>query len=338
MEGTCGNCDNCLNPKEKFEGKEYITNALKAVIEVKEKFKMDHVAEVLAGKGSTQVKAYSHHHLDIFGVGEEKDTKFWNSVLRQALIARFITKDIENYGLLKLTDEGRKYLENPTSFQLTEDHDYDMGSTDDAHPGGTGGAMDNELFKILKDLRKKVAKKHNLPPFVIFQDPSLEDMAIQYPVTLEEMQNIVGVGVGKANRYGQEFVNLIEKYVEEKEIIRPQDMVVKSVVNKSGLKVYIIQSIDRQLPLDDIAAAKNLEMPDLLSEIEAIINSGTKLNLDYYINNVIDEDKQEDIYSYFMEEAESESVQDALNELGEEEYSEEDVRLIRIKFLSELGH
>jgi len=223
---------------------------------------------------------------------------------------------------------------------LTKDHDYEAVDDDiDGKGGGPKtGALDTELFNILKDLRKKVAKDLNLPPFVIFQDPSLEDMAIQYPITLEEMQRIVGVGAGKAQKYGKKFIELIKKYVDEKEIIRPMDMVVKSVVNKSGLKVYIIQSIDRQMSLNDIAEAKGLSMPDLLDEIESIVQSGTKLNIDYYINEVIDEDKQDDIYDYFREEAETESIEAALEELGEEEYSEEEIRLMRIKFFSELGN
>jgi ATP-dependent DNA helicase RecQ len=278
--------------------------------------------------------------LEIFGEGSDKDTKYWNAVLRQALIAGFIDKDIENYGLLKVSEKGLEYLKNPKPFTLTKDHDYESEDDEMDSQAGSGktGAVDDELFNILKDLRKKVAKELNLPPFVIFQDPSLEDMAIQYPINLEEMTRIIGVGTGKAQRYGEKFVELIKKYVEEKEIIRPQDMVVKSVVNKSGLKVYIIQSIDRQMPLPDIADAKGLEMNDLLDEIESIVHSGTKLNLDYYINDVIDEDKQEDIYEYFREEAETESIEAALEELGEEEYSEEDVRLMRIKFFSELGN
>lgn len=339
MEGTCGNCDNCLHPKEEFEGKDYVVMALKVIREVNQKFKADHVASILAGKADSGVKAYNHHKLDIFGIGKDRDIKFWNGVIRQALVARLLSKDIENYGLLKLTEAGEKFIEKPESFMLTQDHDYEAHEDTEGEGGGAGGgAMDTELLQILKDLRKKIAKKHNLPPFVIFQDPSLQDMAIQYPVTIEELQNIVGVGAGKARRYGKEFVDLINDYVEEKEIIRPQDMVVKSVVNKSGNKVFIIQSIDRQIPLDDIADSKNMEMSELLNEIEAIINSGTKLNLDYYINEVIDEDKQEDIFLYFKEDAESESLEEALQELGEEEYSEEEVRLMRIKFMSEMGH
>jgi ATP-dependent DNA helicase RecQ len=269
----------------------------------------------------------------------DKDIKFWSAVIRQALIARFIVKDIENYGLLKLSESGHEFIKNPYSFMLTQDHDYEARQESEAEgPGGTGGTVDSELFNILKDLRKKIAKHHQLPPFVIFQDPSLEDMAIQYPITLEELQNCVGVGSGKAHRYGKEFIELIKTYVEEKEIIRPQDMVVKSVINKSGMKVYIIQSIDRKISLDDIADAKNIDFSDLLTEIEAIVNSGTKVNIDYYINEVIDEDKQEEIYNYFKEEAETESVQEALKELGEADYSEEEIRLMRIKFMTEMGH
>ncbi len=338
MEEDCGNCDNCLHPKEQFEGEEYMLKALEAILEVKEKFKADHISNILAGKSNSAIKVYHHHKLDIFGIGDDKDTKFWNAVLRQAMIGQLVSKDIENYGLLKLTPEGHEFLKNPHSFMLTQDHDYEASLEEAFLPQGSGGAVDNELFSILKDLRRKFAKKLNLPPFVIFQDPSLEDMATLYPVTLEELQNCVGVGAGKAQRYGKDFVELIEQYVEEKEIIRPQDMVVKSIVNKSGLKVYIIQSIDRKLTLDDIADAKNLEMPQLLSEIEAIINSGTKLNLDYYIDQVIDDERQEEVYRYFKEDAVTESVEEALKELGEDEYTEEEIRLMRIKFISDMGH
>ena len=260
--------------------------------------------------------------------------------MRQALIAGFVDKDIESYGLLSVSDAGKEYIKNPKSFLLTKDHDYETvdDDTDSKSGGGKTGAVDTELFNILKDLRMKVAKDLSLPPFVIFQDPSIEDMAIQYPVSLEEMQNIAGVGAGKAQKYGKKFIDLISRYVEEKEIIRPMDMVVKSVVNKSGMKVYIIQSIDRKMPLPDIADAKGIEMNQLLDEVESIVQSGTKLNIDYYINDVIDEDKQDDIYEYFREEAETESIEAALEELGEEDYSEEEIRLMRIKFFSELGN
>ena len=339
-EDNCENCDNCLHPKEQFEGKEDIKMALETILVVKEKFKADHIANILAGNKNTAIKSYKHHELDVFGDGSDNDSKYWNAVLRHGMIHGLIEKDIETYGLLKLTDEGHKFIEKPWSIMLSKDHDYEEADEEEVGKAGGGktGVVDNELFNMLKDLRKKVAKDNNLPPFVIFQDPSLEDMAIQYPVTYEEMQRIVGVGAGKAKRYGKKFIELIKKYVEEKEIIRPQDMVVKSVVNKSGLKVYIIQSIDRQMPLDDIADAKGLEMLQLYDEIESIVQSGTKLNLDYYINQVIDEDKQDDIFEYFREEAETESIESALEELGEDEYSEEEVRLMRIKFFSELGN
>lgn len=334
---NCEACDNCLHPKAQFEGNEAIVNVLETVLAVKEKFKADHVANILSGKVTSAIKSYKHHKLEFFGMGEDKDEKFWNMVIRQSLIARFLTKDIENYGLLKVTQNGLAFLENPTSFMLAEDHDYADTSDEENAFGARTAAVDEELFSILKDLRKKISKQKEVPPFVIFQDPSLEDMAIQYPISLEELQNISGVGAGKAQRYGMEFVDIIQKYVEEKEIIRPLDMVVKSVVNKSGLKVYIIQSIDMKRPLEDIAEAKGLEMDELISEIEAIVNAGTRINLDYYVNLVIDEERQHDIFSYYKEEAESDSLEEAIAELGNE-FEEEEIRLMRIKFLSEMGN
>jgi ATP-dependent DNA helicase RecQ len=334
---NCEACDNCLHPKAQFEGNEAVVNVLETILAVKEKFKADHIANIMAGKVTSAIKSYKHHKLEFFGIGEEKDEKFWNMVIRQALIAKFLAKDIENYGLLKVTQEGMKFLEKPTSFMLAEDHDYADSSEEENAFGARTAAVDEELFSILKDLRKKISKLKDVPPFVIFQDPSLEDMAIQYPITIEELQNISGVGAGKAQRYGQEFVDIIKKYVEEKEIIRPLDMVVKSVVNKSGIKVYIIQSIDMKRPLEDIAEAKGLEMDELLSEMEAIVNSGTRINLNYYINMVIDEERQYDIFSYFKEEAESDSLEAAIAELGNE-FEEEEIRLMRIKFLSEMGN
>jgi ATP-dependent DNA helicase RecQ len=334
---NCEACDNCLHPKAQFEGNEAVVSVLETILAVKEKFKADHISNILSGKVTSAIKSYKHHKLEFFGIGEDKDEKFWNMVIRQALIAKFLTKDIENYGLLKVTEKGLEFLEHPTSFMLAEDHDYADTTDEENAFGARTAAVDEELFSILKDLRKKLSKVREVPPFVIFQDPSLEDMAIQYPVTLDELQNISGVGAGKAQRYGQEFVEIIKKYVEEKEIIRPLDMVVKSVVNKSGIKVYIIQSIDMKRPLEDIAEAKGMEMPELISEIEAIVNSGTRINLDYYINSVIDEERQHDIYSYFREEAESDSLEDAIKELGNE-FEEEEIRLMRIKFLSEMGN
>jgi len=336
---NCEACDNCKNPKTQFDGQEYILMVLECILEVKEKFKAEHIANILAGNITSSIKSYKHHKLEIFGKGSERDVKFWNSVIRQMLVHQLIVKDIENYGVLKLTPAGTHYLDHPEPLMLTEDHDYEDVETDEEQgvvPMKTT-TVDEELLHILKDLRKKIAKQKNLPPFVIFQDPSLEDMAIQYPITLEELQNIVGVGVGKAQKYGKEFIEVIKAYVEEKEIIRPQDMIVKSVVNKSGLKVFIIQSIDRKMSLEDIAEAKNISMDELLTEIEAIVNSGTRLNLDYYIDEILDEEQQQEIYDYFRE-AETESIEDAMEELGPDSYTEQEIRLMRIKFISEMGN
>lgn len=332
----CGNCDNCLNPKTQFEGKEYVQMALDVILAVKERFKAGHVAEILAGKVSSEVKTYQHDKLELFGVGSEKEIKFWSAVIRQLLIARLIDKEIENYGLLKLTPKGKEYLERPYSFLITEDHDYD--ETDGEMNLGQGtGSMDPVLIAMLLDLRKKIAKKLNVPPFVVFQETSIEDMAVQYPITIEELTNIIGVGQGKAHKYGKDFVEIIATYVTDNNIERPQDMVVKSVVNKSGNKVQIIQSIDRKLALDTLAESKGIPLIELLDEIERIVNSGTKINIDYYIKQVIEEDVVDEIYDYFRT-SESESVQDAIDELTQDDYSEEEIRLVRIKFLSDLGH
>ncbi len=334
---NCEACDNCLHPKTQFEGSDAVVSVIETILAVKEKFKADHIANILAGKVTSAIKSYKHHKLEFFGSGEDKDEKFWNMVIRQALIAKFLTKDIENYGLLKVTSRGMEFLEKPSSFMLAEDHDYAESSDEENAFGAKITAVDEELFSILKDLRKKISKVKNVPPFVIFQDPSLEDMAIQYPITIDELQNVSGVGAGKAQRYGKEFIEVIKRYVDEKEIIRPLDMVVKSVVNKSGIKVYIIQSIDMKRSLEDIAEAKGMDMPELISEIEAIVNSGTRINLDYYINTVIDDERQHDIYLYFREEAETDSLEAAYKELGSE-FEEEEIRLVRIKFLSEMGN
>jgi ATP-dependent DNA helicase RecQ len=338
LEQPCHNCDNCNNPKEKFEGQDYVLTVLEVVESLKENFKGDHIATFITGKINAAIKSYKHDKLELFGVGKEQDIKFWNAVIRQALINRFIEKEIENYGLLKLTPLGKAFIKEPKSIFLTKDHDYEGTDNDDIMTaGGASASADPALFQLLKDLRKQVSKKLNVPPFVVFQDPSLEDMSVQYPITMDELKQIVGVGAGKATRYGKEFLELIKKYVEDNEIERPQDMIVKSVVNKSVNKVYYIQSIDRKISLEDIAESKGLEMKELLSEIEAIVNSGTRLNIDYYINEVLDEERQDEIYDYFRE-AESESITDAIKELGENEYSESDIRLMRIKFLSEMGN
>lgn len=336
---NCENCDNCLNPKEQVEAKDEVIRALKAIIEVNEQYKAEHIANILIGNKSAAVKSFKHYTLNSFGSGKDHDEKFWNAVFRQSMIAGLITKDIENYGLLKMMPEGHRFLNNPRSFMLVKNHDYDEEiedySTAGAPSGATGG--DPVLFAMLKDLRKKVAKKRNLPPFVIFQDPSLADMSIQYPVSMEEMQKIQGVGQGKAQRYGKEFFELIKKYVEENDIERPDDLIVRTVANKSKLKVFIIQSVDRKIPFEDIAQSKGVDLKNIISEVEAIVNSGTRLNIDYYVNGLLDEDHQEEVFDYFKE-AKTDSLEDALEALGEDEYTEEDIRLMRIKFLSDMGN
>ncbi len=336
---NCGSCDNCLHPKAKFEGKDYIKLVIEAVLSVKQQFKAKHIVNILVGKNSTTIKSYKHNLLEEFGKGAEEDERFWNAAVRQALISQLLVKDIENYGILKVSKEGHKFLKKPYSVMLTHDRDYENPEEEEdilegAHKVSTA---DKTLFALLKDLRKEISRKENLPPFVIFQDPSLEDMAIQYPVTQDELLQITGVGLGKAQKYGKPFLDLIEQYVEENDIIRPNDMVVKSVVNKSGLKVYIIQNIDRKLALEDIATAKNLTISELLTEIERIVASGTKLDIKYYIDEYVDEYHQEEIFDYFRE-AESDSVDEALVSLGEDEYTEEEIRLMRIKFMSEVGN
>ena len=336
---NCGACDNCLHPKEKFEGQDYVIIVLEAVLEVKQLFKAKHLINILIGKNTATIKSFKHNKLKAFGRGMDNDDKFWNAVIRQSLIKNLLEKDIENNGLLRITEIGRDFLKKPFSVMLTKDHDYDSAEGDDDFFGGAIKTVsaDQVLFSMLKDLRKEISRNENLPPFVIFQDPSLEDMAIQYPIKDEELIQITGVGTGKAKKYGKPFLEFIEQYVEENEIMRPNDMVVKSVVNKSGLKVYIIQSIDRKLPIEDIAFTKTLTVSELLTEIERIVASGTKVDIDYYISENIDEYHQEEIYDYFAE-AETDSIKVALEELGEDEYNEEEVRLMRIKFMSEVGN
>ncbi|HEY1038459.1 MAG TPA: DNA helicase RecQ [Bacteroidia bacterium] len=343
-KGCNGMCDNCRNPKQKFDGKEDIAMAIDAVIEVKERHKTKDVVNALLGTLTATGKTYKHNELEFFGKGAEddKDEKFWNAVIRQALVNGLLTKDIENYGLLKTTEKGKKFLEKPFTIMLTKDHNYhatDKGDDDDIVMGGGkgAGAADQTLYALLKDEVKKIAKMKKLPPYVVFQETSLEEMAIQYPITMDELTRITGVGSGKAAKFGASIIALIKKYVEENDIDRPQDMLVKSVVNKSGLKVYIIQSIDRKVGLEVIAKGKQISMNDLLSEIETIVLSGTKVNISYYINEMMDPEKQEEVYEYFQE-SESDSVEAALKELGEDDYSEEEVRLMRIKFISEFGN
>ena len=356
-EENCGNCDNCRNPKPKIDARAALKMALEALRDIGDKFKADYLINVLTGKttaliksadylinvltGKTTalIKSYGHNKSKWFGAGAEHDARFWGAVLRQALILGLVDKNIENYGLISVNRKGENFIAMPFPVTVTLDHDYDEEEkeAEAVVPMGKGGAADEELFAMLKDLRKKVAKQHGLPPFVIFQDPSLEDMAVQYPITIEEMQNITGVGVGKARKFGEEFIKLIKAYVEEKEIIRPQDMIVKSVGNKSGNKIFIIQSIDRKMDFEDIARAKDLDFDELLTEIEGIVNSGTKLDISYYLRDFMDEDKIEDIYLYFKEDAQSDSLDAAIDELGAD-YTEEEIRLVRIKFICEQGN
>ena len=338
-EDNCSNCDNCLHPKKKFEGKQYVQLVLETVLAVKQQYKQKHLINILLGKATANIKQFKHNKLAEFGKGADKDEKFWNAVIRQSLIERLLLKDIDTYGLLKVSPEGQKFLKKPFSVMLVDDHDFENPEEEELFEamGSKSSTADKTLFALLKDLRKEIARKEKLPPFVIFQDPSLEDMAIQYPISIDELKQIQGVGLGKAQKYGKPFLDLIKEYVEENDIIRPMDMVVKSVINKSGLKVYIIQSIDRKITLDDIAYAKSISFDELLSEIESIVGSGTKIDIKYYIDEFVDPYHQEEIFEYFRK-AESDSVEQALLELGEDEYNEEEIRLMRIKFMSELGN
>ena len=335
-EDNCGNCDNCLNPKKQVEAQQLLETVLECILAVKENFKADYIIDMLLGKETSEITDHMHDDLEVFGSGSDEEEKTWNAVIRQALIAGYIRKDVENYGLLKITDEGRDFLKHPKSFMIVEDKEFEDEETEGPMRGGGSFAVDPELYSMLKDLRKKLSKHLQLPPYVIFQDPSLEAMATTYPVTIDELQNIPGVGAGKAKRYGQEFIDLIKRHVEENEIERPEDLRVRTVANKSKLKVSIIQSIDMKVALDDIAISKGIDFDELLTEIEAIVNSGTKLDIDYFIESVMDDDRAEDIYEYFRESV-SDSIDDAIDELGDD-YSEEEIRLVRIKFISEMGN
>lgn len=338
-----GMCDNCHNPKPKFEAKEDLELVLQCVLEIKEKHKIKDVIHVLMGTLTAVAKSYKHNSLETWGKGveDDKDEKFWMAVLRQAIVNGFLAKDIENYGLLRVTEKGHAFLKKPQSIKFTRDHDYANTDKDeeDLLTGGKGGsaAADETLYAMLKEVVKKTAKAKGLPPYVIFQETSLEEMAIQYPITMDELTKISGVGTGKASKFGKPILDLIKNYVEENEIERPSDMVIKSVVNKSGLKVYIIQNIDRKISLNDMAKSKNLKLPELLGEIETIVASGTKVNINYYIEENVDEEKQDEILEYFKE-SQSDSIKDALSELGENDYTEEEIRIMRIKFLSDFGN
>jgi len=337
---NCGCCDNCLHPKQKMEGKEYVQVLLSTVKELKQQFKEKHIINVIVGNASSDVKKFKHNQLKCFGEGQDKDDKFWASLIRQMLFEKILVKDIENYGILKITPAGEKFLKHPFSIKITkieedeEDEDQDIG---DVVPTQKDGVIDKVLFNMLKDLLKSIAKKENLPPYVIFQEISLEDMCVQYPTNMEEMTQITGVGTGKAQKYGKPFIDLIRRYVEDNEIERPQDLVVKSVINKSGLKVYIIQNIDRKISFEDISKAKNLTKDELLTEIESIIFSGTKLDINYYIDETVDIYHQEEIMEYLMN-TELDSLETAIKDLGEDEYTMEEIRLMRIKFLSDMGN
>jgi ATP-dependent DNA helicase RecQ len=331
-------CDNCRNPRERTEGKDFVLKLLNALLDLQEMQKAKHYCAYLSGHVTSDIKSYKHDALPNFGCGKEKDEHFWNAVIRQVIVAGLIYKDIETYGTLKLSDAGKEYLKNPQSFSLLKEHDFSNTDDDDTiiNLGGKGGAFDETLYDMLLDLRKSLSKQKNIPPFVIFQEPSLKDMCFQYPITIDELTNIQGVGTGKASRYGAPFVALIHQYVEDNDIERPQDMVVKSLVNKSGLKVQLIQNIDRKLPLEDIGRSQGKSMNEVIEEIEAIVSSGTRVNINYYIDDILDSDNQEEIYEYFSE-AETDDLRNAYAEF-DGDYTEEELRLMRIKFMSEMAN
>ena len=334
-KANCGNCDNCLHPKEKVEASKLLQIVLNAIAAVKENFRTEYIIDFVKGRPTDDIVSHKHDQLEEFGAGEDEDEKLWNPVIRQALIAGYLRKDVENYGLLKLTSAGKRVMKHPVSFMIVKDTEFNADYEDDMAEGG-GGALDQELYAILRDLRKKMATKLHVPPYVIFQDPSLEQMATMYPITLQELQNIQGVGAGKAKRYGQEFCDIIKRHCEENEIERPEELRVRTVAKKSILKVKIIQSIDRKIDLEEIAKAQGLDFDELLTEIEAIVYSGTKLNIDYFIEEIVDEDHIDDIYEYFREST-TDDLEEAMSELGED-YTEEDIRLVRIKFISEMAN
>lgn len=335
LQDNCENCDNCINPKKQVEAKTQLNKVLEVIIAIKENFREDYVKDILMGKPTDEVCAHHHDELEVFGIGDDESERTWNAVIRQAVIAGYIAKDVEDFGVLSVTDEGRDFMKNPVSFPIVEERDFDEEEANIPQDGASC-AVDPTLFQMLKDLRKSLSKELDVPPYVIFQDPSLEAMATIYPQTIEELQNIPGVGAGKAKRYGTEFCKLIKQHCKDFEIERPEDLRIRTVANKAKDKVAIISSIDRQVALDDIAVAKGLEFDELLDKIEAIVYSGTKINIDYFINDVMDEDHVEDIYQYFKE-SETDDLDDAIDELGDE-YSEEEIRLVRIKFISEMAN
>ena len=332
---NCGNCDNCLHPKKKIEGRDILLIVLQAVSALKENFRSEYVIDFVKGRNTEDIVSHHHDELEEFGSGEDEDEKLWNPVIRQALIAGYLRKDVENYGLLKLTAAGKRFIKNPQSFLIVEDAEFN-DDEDDEGGEGMGSALDPELYAMLRDLRKEMSKKLKVPPYVIFQDPSLEQMATMYPINIEELQNIQGVGAGKAKRYGTEFCKLIKCYCDEKEIVRPEELRVRTVAKKSMDKVKIIQNIDRQVPLNEIAASLGLDFEQLLENIETIVYSGTKLNIDYFLDEEMDDDLVDDIYDYFSE-SETDDLAAAMEELGDEA-DEDQVRLVRVKFLSEMAN
>ncbi len=331
---NCGNCDNCLSPKKQVEAKELLEAVIETVLALKENFKSDYVIDVLLGKETADIISHNHDELDCFGCGDDEDAKRWNAVIRQALIAGYLDKDVENYGLLKVTKQGHSFLKKPVSFKIVEDRDFEEEET--IVQTSSTFAVDPELFAMLKNLRKKLSKQLELPPYVIFQDPSLEAMATTYPVTIDELKNIPGVGEGKAKRYGEEFCALIKRHCEENEIDRPEDIRIRTVANKSKLKVAIINAIDRKVALDDLAISKGVEFDELLDDVESIVYSGTKLNIDYFLEEILDEENLNEIYEYFKS-SDTDSIDTAIEELGGE-YTEEEIRLVRVKFISEVGN
>ncbi|WP_245575746.1 DNA helicase RecQ [Hymenobacter norwichensis] len=339
FEKDCGFCDNCKHPKEKFEAKSEVLLALKAVVQTEQRFGLDHIGTVLMGMNNAHVESYGHNGLPIYGQGKDHDAQYWHSLLRQCLIFGFLEKDIDNFGVVKITDKGMDFIENPHSVKLTKDHDYDEEVKEEQEQEEVQQAAghDEALFEMLKALRKKMAKEKDLPPYVLFQDPSLKEMATTFPTKLDELAHVGGVGQGKAQKFGPPFLALIKKYVEDNDIMTASDVVVKSAVNKSKIKIYIIQQIDKKMDLEEIASSKGIDMRELMEEIEHICYSGTKLNLDYYINGLLDEERQEEIYDYFMS-ASTDNIAVALKELGTDDYTEEDLRLMRIKFLSEVAN
>ncbi len=331
---NCGNCDNCLTPKKQVEAKELLETVLETILALKENFKTDYVIDVLLGKETADVISHNHDELECFGCGDDEDAKRWNAVIRQALIAGYLDKDVENYGLLKVTKQGHSFMKKPVSFKIVEDRDFDEEET--IVQASSSSAVDPALFAMLKDLRKKLSKQLELPPYVIFQDPSLEAMATTYPITIDELKNVPGVGEGKAKRYGEEFCALIKRHCEENEIDRPEDIRIRTVANKSKLKVAIINAIDRKVALDDLAISKGVEFDELLDDVESIVYSGTKLNIDYFLEEILDEENLNEIYDYFKT-SDTDSIDVAIEELGGE-YTEEEIRLVRVKFISEVGN